>query len=109
GAPGWYGTDYVGTLTVEPGPEGRLFAGGSVGSLGGVRRGGLAALDLTTGRALPPFNGEIGPSILDVAAAPDGRTVYLGSFGSLIVLDVPTWTIHPFGPSEAVPAQRSTR
>src|SRR5690606_38661536 len=47
------GGDYLGALAVEPGPDGRLFAGGTAVSVGGEHRGGLAALDLTTGRALP--------------------------------------------------------
>ena len=98
GAPGYLGTDYVGALAVEPGPEGRLFAGGSVASLGGVRRSFFAALDLATGRALPAFEGgEVIGSILDVAASPDGRTVYFGGLFALGVLDVPTWSLRNFG------------
>ncbi len=102
-APGASGTDFVGALAVEPGPEGRVFAGGSTISIGGVRRSFLAALDLTTGRALPPFTGEVVESVLDLAASPDGRTVYFGTFFGLGVLDAPSWSLRNFGGAEAAP------
>ncbi len=103
-APGFIGSDYLGTVAVEPGPEGRLFAGGTAVSVGGVRRSFLAALDLTTGRALPPFDDELVGSVLDLAASPDGRTLYLSTFFLLGVLDVPTWGIRTFGRPEATAA-----
>ncbi len=103
-APGDSSTDFVGTVAVEPGPEGRVFAGGSTVSVGGVRRSFLAALDLTTGRALPPFTGEVLGSVLDLAASPDGRTVYFGAFFGLGVLDVETWTLRNFGRANATRA-----
>ncbi len=71
----------INALAVEPGLGGRLFAGGSFVTLstGVVRRQGLAALDLTTGRPTD-FAADIsGPGqglFEELALSPDGRFLY---------------------------------
>lgn len=71
----------VRALAVEPGPAGRLFAGGTFVTLsaGVTGRQGLAAFDLTTGRptAFAATLAGAGQGLFeDLALSPDGRFLY---------------------------------
>lgn len=104
-------------LAVEPGPEGRILAGGSFLSLGGVARPALAALDLTTGRPTD-FAADFENGFAeDLALSADGRFLYAyyfelgGAAISLKEYDLTTGTVREFFPPEvagAPAAERST-
>ena len=86
------------TLAVEPGPSGRLFVGGRSSSFGGVRRAGLVALDLTTGRLIEGFDGQDFPAE-NLALSPDGRFLYAMNeqFGAAVKeFDLVTGTVRNF-------------
>ena len=93
---------HVRALAVTPGPNGRVLAAGSFLSLGGVAtRSGLAALDLTTGRATP-FRVDT-PDLfgVDITLSPDGRYLYghYSGYGfSLKEVDLHTGALREFFP-----------
>lgn len=96
----------VRTVAVEPGPDGRVLAGGAFYSMGGVRRPGLAALSLTSGRALD-FGAPNGAPFEDLALSPDGRFLYgyysvLGGLAlRLAEYDLVTGAVREFFPQGA--------
>ena len=56
----------------------RLYVGGSFGTLNGVTRPRLGAVDTTTGVVDPTFNPAPDNTVHSIVTSPDGNTVYVG-------------------------------
>ena len=107
---GTLGNDYIRSLAVTPGPDGRVIAGGEPTQYGGAPRRFLAGLDLTTGQ-VTGFGEEyiVFSSIDETTTSPDERFLYFLTFNGIGVGDLTTGEFYAFPGGAALTAHREAR